>query len=134
MSINGYVFSRAKQILDVQVRPIFINSIQGELLQLFSEKSINLEAQSLISEMIDQSGSTGLKLSDIESKFGLHKLHHKHTRTRQIFSSITSVLFLVGAILVLCAYRKNFDCSRNHQVNRRPIRMSALQVPESTAS
>ena len=79
MSTNGYIFTRAKQILDVEVRPIFINSIQGELLQLFSEKSINLEALSLISEMIDQSGSTGLKLSDIESKFGLHKLHHKTT-------------------------------------------------------
>ena len=43
MSTNGYVFSRAKQILDVEVRPIYVNSIQGELLQLFSEKSIDLE-------------------------------------------------------------------------------------------
>ena len=129
MSTNGYIFTRAKQILDVEVRPIFINSIQGELLQLFSEKSINLEALSLISEMIDQSGSTGLKLSDIESKFGLHKLHHKTTLTRQIFSSITSVLFLEGAILILYACRKNLDCSRQHRVSERPISMSALQLP-----
>ena len=84
--------------------------------------------------MIDQTGSTGLKLSDIESKFGLHKLHHKTTLTRQIFSSITSVLFLVGAILILYACRKNFDCSRKHQVNRRPISMSALQLPDTTDS
>ena len=103
MTTNGYVFSRAKQILDVELRPIFINSIKSELLQLFSEKSINIEAQSLIGEMIDQSGSTGLKLSDIESKFGLHKLHRKTTLTRQIFSSITSVLLLGGAILILYA-------------------------------
>ena len=61
MSTNGYVFSRAKQILDVELRPIFINSIESEVLELFSEKSINLEAQSFISEMIDQSGSTLLK-------------------------------------------------------------------------
>ena len=134
MSTNRYVFSRAKQILDVELRPIFINSIESELLQLFSEKSINLEAQSLISEMIDQSGSTGLKLSDIESKFGLHRLHRKTTLTRQIFSSITSVLFLGGAILILYACRKNFDCSKKRRVNERPIAMSALQLPDTAAS
>ena len=134
MSTNGYVFSRAKQILDVELRPIFINSIEGELLQLFSEKFINLEAQSLISEMIDQSGTSGLKLSDIESKFGLHKLHRKTTLTRQIFSSITTILFLGGAILILYACRKNFDCSKKRRVIERPIAMSALQLPDTTAS
>ena len=108
MSTNGYVFSRAKQILDVELSPIFINSIESELLELFSEKSINLEAQSLITEMIDQSGSTGLKLSDIESKFGLHRLHRKTTLTRHIFSSITTVLLFGGAILIIYACRKNF--------------------------
>ena len=134
MSTNGYVFSRAKQILDVELRPIFINSIESELLQLFSEKSINLEAQSLITEMIDQSGSTGLKLSDIESKFGLHKLHRKTTLTRKIFSSITIVLFLGGTILILYACRKNFDCSKKRRVNERLIAMSVLQLPDTAAS
>ena len=59
MSTNGYVFSRAKQILNGGLHPTFINSIKSELLQLFSEKSINLEVQSLISEMIDQKAQLG---------------------------------------------------------------------------
>ena len=134
MSTNCYVFSRAKQILDVELSPIFINSIESELLELFSEKSINLEAQSLITEMIDQSGSTGLKLSDIESKFGLHKLHRKTTLTRHIFSSITTVLLLGGAILIIYTCRKNFDCSKKRRVVERPIAMSSLKHPDTTAS
>ena len=52
MSTNGYVFSKAKKILDAEVRPIYVNSIQGQLLQLFSEKSVNLEAQSLLYEIL----------------------------------------------------------------------------------
>ena len=84
--------------------------------------------------MIDQSGSSGLKLSDIESTFGLHELHHKTTLTRKIFTSITSVLFLVGAVLILYARRKNFDCFKKRQVNRKPISMSALQLSATTTS
>ena len=45
----------------------------------------------LYSQWLDKTGLSGLKLSDIEEKFGLHKLHHKTNLTRQIFSSITSV-------------------------------------------
>ena len=93
-----------------------------------------MEAQSLISEMIDQSGSTGLKLSDIESKFGLHKLHRKTTLTRQIFSSITTDLLLGGAILIIYTCRKNFDCSKKRRVNEQPIAMSSLQLPHTAAS
>ena len=127
MSTSGYVFSRAKQIVDAEVRPVYINTIQGELFQLFSEKPVNMEVQSLLNEMIDETGSGGLKLSDIEAKFGLHKLHHKTTLTRQVFSSITSVLFLVGAILLIYVCRKNFDCSRKTPIVRRPF-------PETNAS
>ena len=53
MSTSGYVFSRAKQIVDAEVRPVYINTIQGELFQLFKEKSVNKEVQSLLDEMID---------------------------------------------------------------------------------
>ena len=127
MSTSGYVFSRAKQIVDAEVRPVYINTIQGELFQLFSERSVNKEVQSLLNEMIDETGSGGLKLSDIEAKFGLHKLHHKTTLTRQVFSSITSVLFLAGAILIIYVCRKNFDCSRKPPIVRRPF-------PETNAS
>ena len=77
--------------------------------------------------MIDETGSGGLKLSDIEAKFGLHKLHHKTTLTRQVISSITSVLFLAGAILIIYVCRKNFDCSRKTPIVRRPF-------PETNAS
>ena len=83
----------------------------------------------LLYEIVDQTGWTGLKSSDIEAKFGLYKLHHKTTLTRQVLSAITS-----WAILIIYVCRKNFDCSRNHQVNRRPISISALQLPETTAS
>ena len=121
MSTSGYVFSRAKQIVDAEVRPVYINTIQGELFQLFKEKSVNKEVQSLLDEMIDGTGSGGLKLSDIEAKFGLHKLHHKTTLTTQVFSSITSVLFLVGAILIIYVCRKNLDCSNKTPIDTRPF-------------
>ena len=84
--------------------------------------------------MIDETGSSAIKLSEVEAKFGLHKLHHKTTLTSQVFSSITSVLCLAGAILILYACRKNFDCSRKTQVVRRPITMSELQLPDTNTS
>ena len=51
-----------------------------------------------------------------------------------MFSSIISVLCLRGAILILYACRKNFDCSKKRRVIERPIAMSALQLPDTTAS
>ena len=36
----------------------------------------------------------------------------------------------VGAIRMLYVCRKNLDCSRKRQVDRRPISMSALQLPQ----
>ena len=50
--------------------------------------------------MIDQTRLSRLKLLDIEAKLGLHKLHHKSTLIRKIFSSITSILFLAGAGII----------------------------------
>ena len=70
---------------------VIIGEKENLLRRIRVERRINLKAQSLISEMIDQSGSTGLKLSDIESKFGLHKLHHETTLTRQL--SLQLLLF-----------------------------------------
>ena len=81
--------------------------------------------------MFEQTLISSKKLTccDIESKYSLHKLHHKTNLTRQVFSAVTSLILMAGVVLILYICRKNLTqiCSTKRPSGKgQPVRMTQL--------
>ena len=100
------------------VQAILIDSSTGPLWNLLSEKADEEDIATLLAETLEKT-PTGLKIPDIEAKFHLHAIHRKATLTRNIFSSIASLILLLIILLVVYICRKNLGhlakCSKKNQ-------------------
>ena len=92
-----YVFSRLIQLIGEALSPIYVNAMEGVMTQPLQENPINQELGSFLNQMIKKDNK-GIKLVDIESKYSLHKLHHKTNLTRQVFSAVTALLLTAGVV------------------------------------
>ena len=128
LSSKGYVFSWARQLIGEEILPIYVNALEGAMTQFLQQNPIDEELNSFLSQMIKRDNK-GVRLADIESKHSLHKLHHKTNLTRQVFSAVTSLILMIGAVLILYICRKNLTqiCSTKRPIGRgQPIRMTQL--------
>ena len=57
--------------------------MEGVMTQLLQENPNSEELNSFLNQMMKRDNK-GIKLVDIESKYSLHKLHHKTNLTRQM--------------------------------------------------
>ena len=136
LSSKGYVFSRARQLIGEEIRPIYVNAMEGTMTQLLQQDPIDDELNSFLSQMIKRDNK-GVKLVDIESKYSLHKLHHKTNLTQQVFSAMTSLILMIAAVIILYICRKNLTqiCSTKRPNGRgQPIRMTQLSSDTASSS
>ena len=52
LSSKGYVFSRARQLIGEEIRPIYVNALEGVMTQLLQQNPIDEELNSFLSQMI----------------------------------------------------------------------------------
>ena len=109
--------------------------MEGTMTQLLQQDPIDEELNSFLSQMIKRDNK-GVKLVDIESKYSLHKLHHKTNLTQQIFSAMTSLILMIAAVIILYICRKNLTqiCSTKRPNGRgQPIPMAQLSDTASSS-
>ena len=101
-----YVFTRSKENFQEAIEPIFNEPLDTDLWSFFKnpgEKSQDLEK--FLKEEIKSRGK--FSVASFEAKFGLKHLSHKTSTTRNIFASVTSVMTLGIAIIILWICRTN---------------------------
>ena len=102
--------------------------MQREITQFFLENPVNEDMNSFLDQMINED-SRRIKLINIESKYNLHKLHHKTTLTWQIFSVVLSLLLTAGEIFIIYICMKNLaylPSRRRSNGNNQPVRFAQL--------
>jgi len=120
---SGYIFKRNKEIFTDEISPILIDSIgKTNIWDLISKNAENENIKNLLHTMVKKNAK-GLKLADIEDKFNLHKLRHRNKVTQNVFTSISSIILLIGGVLIIYVCRNNLSniCARKSSTPNRIV-------------
>ena len=108
---HDFVFKRNRKIVEEEVAAVLVNSPAADMWNLLSQKSQEEAIKPFLKLML-QKEERGIPIADIESKFNLHKLHHKTNLTRNVFSSITGLITIIVVVTIIYACRENLTCKK----------------------
>ena len=125
---TDFVFKRNRQLVEKEVAAVLVDSPSANIWDLLSKKAQDEEIKPFLDLML-QEEEKGIRVADIESKFNLHKLHHKTSVTTNLFSSISGVLVVLIIIVFLYACRHNLTCGKTSTFVTPVIRSPPTLMP-----